>query len=338
MKVASARVAAFAARPDPKTAGLLLHGPDPLEIDALRQAAVAALLASAGEGAELTRLDAAEARRDPAALSDALRSGGLFGGRPVVWLENAADGAADSVQNAVQNLPDDAGRLLVTAGQLNARSKLRKLFEDVPQLASLAVYPAAPDRAAIAHQLRDADIRADEDAVDALLAFAHDAEPADLRAAIRSLSIYMLSSDAPATPRDVAAILPGALEGEADDVVSAAAAKDLPAALAAFARISARNSAAIEVGMKLGRQFRQLHLLASAAGGPDQAVAALRPPLYGPRKDAMLRAARQWPLKPAEAALELILNAELQLRSTTETPAHAIVERLLVRLCTLRAR
>ncbi len=338
MKVPAARVAAFAARPDQKTAGLLLYGPDPLEIDVLRTRAVEALLSTAGEGADLSRLDAAEIRRDPAALSDALRSGGLFGGRPVVWLENAADGVAEAVRNALQNLPEDAGRLLVTAGQLNARSRLRKLFEDVPQLAALAVYPAIPDRAGIARQLRESGIRADEDAVDALLAFAHDAEPADLRAAIRSLSLYMLSCDAPATPDDVAAILPGSVEGEAEDVVAAAAEKNLPAALAAFSRISRQSSAAIEVGMKLGRQFRQLHLLASAPGGPDQAVAALRPPLYGPRRDAMLRAARQWPLKPAETALEWILDAELQLRSSTETPAHAIVERLLVKICTVRTR
>ena len=156
MKISSGRIRGFAARPDATVVALLLHGPDALEIDDLRVRLSSTLLKAAGEGAEITAMDPGEARRDPAALRDALRSGGLFGGRPVVVIEGAADGATDAVSSAIEGLQPGEGALLVTAGQLNARSKLRKLFEDSGNCASLAIYPQVLDRDGLSAMLSEA--------------------------------------------------------------------------------------------------------------------------------------------------------------------------------------
>lgn len=209
MKVPAARVRAFASRPDPKAAGVLIYGDDALEVDSLRLRLSQALLAAAGEGSEITRMTADEARRDPASLTDALRSGGLFGGRPVVLVDGAADGSAEAMRIATEGLRPDEGALIVTGGKLNARSKLRKLFEDAPNLAALACYPKALDAEGVASLLAEAgDPRLSPEAMETLVAFAAIAEAAEVRGVASTLALYALGQTAPLTPEEVEALLP----------------------------------------------------------------------------------------------------------------------------------
>ncbi|MGM0585169.1 MAG: DNA polymerase III subunit delta [Pseudomonadota bacterium] len=336
MKVAANRARGFAGRPDPKAAGFLIYGPDPQEVDDLRLRLVAAL--SARGEAEMTRMDPQEARRDPAALTDALRAAGLFGGMPILLLEGASDGVAPAIATATDGLSADMGALVVTAGQLPARSRLRKLFEEGEALAALPVFAQTLDRAGLEALLREQGVNTmSEDGLGALAGFAEGADPAEVRAVARTLGLYALDSERPLNAADVEALLPASLEGEVDAVVEATAARKADAALAAFARIAAQGAGAAGVALALGRHFRRLHLLCTASDGPEAAAGRLRPPVFGPRRDSLLRAARAWPPRAAETALRMILDAEFTLRSTGGPPDRAVVERLIVRLSMLRA-
>lgn len=337
MKVPAARVRAYADRPDSRAAGLLIFGDDALEVDQLRLRLSQAVLKAAGEGAEITRMTADEARRDPASLTDALRAGGLFGGQPVVLVEGAADGSAEAMRIACEGLQSDTGRLIVTAGRLNARSKLRKLFEDAPNLAALAVYPRALDAEGIAALLTDVGNPSfSPAAMDALVAFAAIAEAAEVRGVISTLALYAIKAPVPLEAAEVQALLPAAVEGDADAVADATVARRPVEALAAYARVAGKGGGPGGVAMALGRAFRQLHALAAAPDGPEAALARMRPPIFGPRRDALARASRQWKGVALERALEHILDSELSLRATNEIPERALVERLVVRLSTLR--
>ncbi|WP_339947076.1 hypothetical protein [uncultured Albimonas sp.] len=337
MKVPAARVRAYADRPDSRATGLLIFGDDALEVDQLRLRLSQAVLKAAGEGAEITRMTADEARRYPASLTDALRAGGLFGGQPVVLVEGAADGSAEAMRIACEGLQSDTGRLIVTAGRLNARSKLRKLFEDAPNLAALAVYPRALDAEGIAALLTDVgNPPLSPAAMDALVAFAAIAEAAEVRGVISTLALYAIKAPVPLEAAEVQALLPAAVEGDADAVADATVARRPVEALAAYARVAGKGGGPGGVAMALGRAFRQLHALAAAPDGPEAALARMRPPIFGPRRDALARASRQWKGVALERALEHILDSELSLRATNEIPERALVERLVVRLSTLR--
>lgn len=333
MKIAANRARGFAGRPDPNAAGFLIYGPDPLEVDDLRLRLVATL--SARGEAETTRMEPQEARRDPAALTDALRATGLFGGMPILLLEGASDGVAPAIATATDGLSTDMGALVVTAGQLPARSRLRKLFEESEALAALPVFPQTFDRAGLEAILREQGLASvSEEALGALAAFAEGADGAEVRAVARTLGLYALDSERPLNAADVEVLLPASLEGEVDAVVEATAARKADAALAAFARIAAQGAGA---ALALGRHFRRLHLLSTASDGPEAAAGRLRPPVFGPRRDSLVRAARAWPPRAAETALRMILDAEFTLRSTGGPPDRAVVERLIVRLSMLRA-
>lgn len=335
MKVPAARARGFAARPDPRAAGILIYGPETAEIDALRKTLTDALSAD-GEAPDITRMEAAEVRRDPAALSDALRASALFGGRPLVVLENAGDGLAGAIGAAMEGLAPGEAHLVVTAGGLAAKSKLRKLFEGGDTLAALPVYARALDRAALQEMLQAEGARLGEDAMARLEAFAEMAEAAELRGLVRTLGLLSLDGK-PVDAATLEGLLPETVEGEVDAVVSATLSRSAEQALGALSRMGAAGGPASAVSA-LGRQFRQLHALTAAPDGPEQAVGRLRPPVFGPRRDLLLRAARAWPEAAAERALSMIADTELAVRATGGPPDRATAERLIVRLCMLRGR
>jgi DNA polymerase-3 subunit delta len=65
----------------------------------------------------------------------------------------------------------------------------------------------------------------------------------------------------------------------------------------------------------------------------------MRPPVFGPRRDSMLKQAQRWSTPNLEIALTLLIDTDLQLRSAGQhAPAMELVERTLVRLAKLAAR
>ena len=76
--------------------------------------------------------------------------------------------------------------------------------------------------------------------------------------------------------------------------------------------------------------------MASDPGGAAQGIARMRPPIFGPRRDRMLRQAQGWGARKLETALGVLTDTDLQLRSAGQrAPAMALVERSLIRLAML---
>ena len=61
----------------------------------------------------------------------------------------------------------------------------------------------------------------------------------------------------------------------------------------------------------------------------------MRPPVFGPRRDRMLRQAQGWGMRRLEQALEVLVDTDLTLRSTSRAPTMAVMERALIRLAML---
>jgi len=86
------------------------------------------------------------------------------------------------------------------------------------------------------------------------------------------------------------------------------------------------------------RHFRTLHSAASAPGGPAEGIARMRPPVFGPRRERMLRQAQNWGMHRLETALGILTDTDLTLRSASRAPAMAVMERALIRLAMLNRR
>ena len=81
MILRGAEASRYFAKPDPSRAGLLIFGADPMRVALKRAEVVIALIGAEGaDEMRLTRIAAADLRKDPALLMDALKAQGFFPG------------------------------------------------------------------------------------------------------------------------------------------------------------------------------------------------------------------------------------------------------------------
>ncbi len=337
MKLSTRDAPAYFARPDPGKAGLLIYGADAMRVALRRQEVIKALIGPEGEDEmRLTRIAASDLRKDGALLMDGIKAQGFFPGPRVVFVEDAGDGLAPVIGDAMDAWADGDAAVIVTAGQLNARSKLRKLFEDNPRAYATGIYDDPPGRAEIEAALKAAGLTAiPGEAMDALTALARMLDPGDFRQTLEKIALYKLGDETPLTPDEIALSAPASIEASMDDVLHVAAEGKPHEIGPVLRRLEAQGVAPVTLCIGATRHFRTLHTVASDPGGPGSGIGKLRPPVFGPRRDRIQRQASQWGMFKLEKALTLLLDTDLTLRSSARVPEMAVMERALLRLASL---
>ena len=340
MKLGPRDAAAYFRKPDPDAAGLLLYGSDAMRVALRRKEIIAALIGPDGEAEmRLTRIAAADLRKDPALVSDAMRAQGFFPGARVVLVEDAGDGAAKVIGAALADWAPGDGQVIVTAGSLSARSALRKLFEGGKHVYSAGIYDDPPDRAEIERRLAEAGLtNLDRDAHEAVTALSRSLDPGDFRQTVEKLGLYMLNTESPVTAADVEACAPRSAEAGLDVLLAVVAEGRTDRIADILRRLDAQGTGPVTLCIGAMRHFRALHAAASDPGGPAAGVGRLKPPVFGPRRDAMVRQAQGWGRNALESALTLLIDTDLQLRSSSGAPQKAVMERTLIRLAMMRQR
>ncbi|MEQ9042047.1 MAG: DNA polymerase III subunit delta [Silicimonas sp.] len=337
MKLSTRDAPAYFRKPDPAKTGLLIYGSDGMRVALRRQEVIKALIGPEGEEEmRHTRISAADLRKDPALLLDAIKAQGFFPGPRVAFVEDATDGLAETLAAALSEWKDGDAQVIVTAGQLAAKSKLRKLFEDHPNAYATGIYDDPPSREEIETALTSAGLRnIPPDALGALTALSRQIDPGDFRQTLEKIALYKLGDDTPLTPDEVALSAPASTEAGIDDVLNVTAdgrPQDIGPILR---RLEAQGVGAVTLCITATRHFRTLHTVASDPGGAGSGIGKLRPPVFGPRRDRIQRQASQWGMHKLERALGLLLDTDLTLRSTANVPEMAVMERTLLRLAGL---
>lgn len=337
MKIQGRAAIGYCEKPDPQHAGFLLHGPD-AALTAERRAALVASL-SGGDSLRVERADPAAVRKDQALLHDALRTSGFFTERPIVVLEGAGDGLTEAIRVAVDGTTQDDGVLVATAGQLTARSSLRKLFEGDKRLVSLGLYPEPPDGVEIAASLKRAGLAhgVSSEAIGMLEAHAAEVDRGSLNQTIERIALFGLDQKGSIEASAVASLLPATAEAETEKLVFAVIAGRAGEAASRLRRLLSGGTAPVSVLIQVGGLFRQLFGVALERD-PMRAVDRMRPRPIGPRRDAILNALRRWDAARLETALSLLQETDRLLRSGGQRPIQAILERCVVRLAIMGSR
>lgn len=332
MKLSGAAAERFCAEPDEELCGALLHGPD----EGLLNLRRSALLSRIAEGDEMriSRLDPAEIRKDPAALDAALRARGFFPGPRVVLVEPATDAVAASLSAALVSVDPEDAFLLVVAPGLGGRSSLRKLFDSRPDLVSLGLYPAVPTVAELRSRLSDAGLACGigEGGLRALAAAAAEMDAGSQQRLIEKIALFALGRDEQLADDAVEMLLPRTTESGLDVLVAAVADGQAREVGPLITRLSAAGISPTRILIATNAHFRSLLSIAAAPDGAERALSRLRPPAWGPRRDALLRQTRRWGAPRLEMAVRLLFAADRTLRSPGARPDRAIVERALIRL------
>lgn len=341
MKLSPRDAPRYFARPEPGRTGLLIYGMDAMRVALRRQEVIKALVGPAGEEEmRLTRIPAAELRKDPALLQDAVKAVGFFPGPRVAFVEDATDGLAKVIEAALADWQEGDAQIVVTAGSLNARSALRKAFEGHPNAYATGIYDDPPGRAEIEATLKAAGLgEVSGPAMQDIEALSRLLDPGDFRQTIEKLALYKLGDATPLAPEDVAACAPVSTEADVDDVLHVVAEGRSGEIGPLLSRLKAQGAQPVGLCIATMRHFRTLYAAAAHPDGPAQGVARMRPPVFGPRRDRMIRQAQGWGAARLEQALGVLTETDLALRSGGQTaPQMALMERALIRLAMLGRR
>jgi DNA polymerase-3 subunit delta len=328
-------------KPDPKRPGILIFGADAERVAVRRRTFLENLLGPNAEAEmRLTRLAGGDLRRDPAALQDAMRAAGFFPGPRAVYVEDASEWLSDTFAEALKAFAPGDAVIVAAAGGLKATSKLRKAFEGHASAYALGVYDDPPSRAEVSAELERVGLKAPSgEAEQAIMALAAALPPGDFRQVLEKIVLYKLNDPEPLTAEQVMLNAPATIDADVDALLHAVAEGLAREVGPLMARLEAQGVAATTMCIMALRHFRALHVAASDPGGPAQGVGKLKPPLYGPRRDRMVRQATDWGRVRLESALQDLVEADMSLRAAGRVaPEAATVERLFIRLAMLRGR
>ena len=338
MKIAAGRADAFAAQPDAGVCAVLVYGPDQGLVDERREALLRAVIGDGDDAFREARVTAADLIADPARLADEAAAIAFGGGRRVVVVDGGGERLAPVLKAFLKDPPGDA-LILVTAGNLGPRLALRRLFEDAKNAAALACYAdeGAGLERLIAKILAAYGLRAGPDAM-AYLSANLGSDRGVSRRELEKLAIYVGPGDGDGGGdigiADAMAVIGDNAALSVDGVILAAADGDVGALDQGLARAFAEDVQPVQLLRAGARHFERLHQVAAmrARGmGAEGAVEALRPPVFFRDKPRLRRQAGLWPQQRVARALDILLEAEMDCK-TTGLPDQAICARTLMRL------
>ena len=290
-----------------------------------------------GEALDLHRLTEDDLKGDPLRLRDLLTARPLLGGASAVLFRAAGESGPAQLFEVLEEIESGAlvpeGVLLVEAGTLTKKSRLRTVFEAGRRIACVQLYdPEAGDlRGAVQKAITDLGAQIETEALDLLM----EGAALDLslaRAEGEKFGLYGADLGRPITVEDVLALSSGARGYTADQAASLAVASDARRALLALDRSLAAGAAPVQVARAVERRLRRLHdargLMAARGLGGREAVAALRPPPSVPEARELESLMAIWSPALIEAGLEAARRAEIAMKRKG-SPDDALAGRLI---------
>jgi DNA polymerase-3 subunit delta len=333
VRLAAGRVEGFLRHPDPEIRAVLLYGPDGGLARERAETVARTVCPDLRDPFRVAELAAATLAGDPARLADEAAQISLTGGRRVIRVRDAGDALAPLF---VRFLADSAGSrggaasgdtlVVAEAGDLPARSALRRAFDESPVAAAIGCYPDSPRDLALV--IRDAfaahRIGASRDALDFLVEHLG-GDRLLTRAELEKLTLY--AGDGGHVGLDEArAVVADSAALSLDDALLAAAEGDGAALDRAMARVFQEGESPVSVIRALLRHLQRLHLLAAQiAGGrsAEEAIRAARPPIFFKQQDSYRRQLARWSEARLRRALDRIAEAEFRMK-LTGLPAETI--------------
>ena len=332
MKLTGNAAKRYLAKPDPGKAALVIFGEDAMRVALKRAEAVIAL---AGDKADaemrVTRISAAELRKDAPALLDAVKARSFFPGARVVVVEDATDGLSPTLQTAFDAWRPGDANIIVTAGNLTGKSTLKTLAEKHFAVICIGLYDDPPSREEIDAELKRAGLTATPpDAMTELLTLSRTLDPGDFRQTLEKIALYKYRDATPLTPAEVTDLAPATVETAADTLIDAVAELRMTEIGPVLRRLEGQGVLPVTLCLSAQRHFTTLHMMNTDPEGP--AVGYAKASRAFKRRDRMLKQAANWSTRQIEKALALLVETDLTLRSSSRAPLVAVMERTLIRI------
>lgn len=315
MKIQAKSADSFLARPGPDVATVLLYGPDAGLVSERAKRLALKLVPALDDPFQVSELDPDQLEREPARLVEEAQALCLMGGRRLVRVRNADDRAASACRQLLA-LTDQAGFVLLEAGELPSGSKLRRAIEAAPKAAAAVPCYRADERALPAYirdTARELGLLLEAEAFDYLTSHLG-GDRLVTRAELEKLTLYTLDREGrPVTLADAAAVVGDSGAVEVDEAVRASLLGEQARLDRALDRLLAEGTHTSVLLRACMRTLLQAVRLKGevAAGKPLTAALA---PIHFRQHDLMTGLIRDWPPDRLVAALARIQDAEIRSR------------------------
>ncbi len=335
MQLKKYEIDGFLRAPPAAVAAALIYGPDS---GLARERALTLLKAIVGDADDpfrVAQVSPANLKDAPSLLADEIAALSFTGGRRAVWLRGAGNGETDAVAPLLDADAPGDGFLIVQAGALSRRDRLTRLFETADAAVAIPCYPdEGADLAEFAGRaLQQRGLRIQSEAL-AYLADRLGDNRQHNRNEIEKLALYKGRDGGEITLDDIVACIGDAAPSALDDVIFAAAGGDQRGLDRALWKCFETGTNEVVVLRALARHLQRLHLSATkVARGqpPDQAMKALRPPVFYKQQAAFRGQLQHWSAHRLGQAVAIVTQAELDCKSTG-MPARLICNRALMRI------
>ncbi|MBN9588648.1 MAG: DNA polymerase III subunit delta [Alphaproteobacteria bacterium 64-11] len=326
----------FVAAPPKTLAAALVYGPDAGLVQERAEKLARQVVPDLTDPFNVADFNETALLADPARLADEAAAISMMGGRRVVRVRGATNASAEIFETLLSNIKGDA-LVVAEAGDLAKTAALRKLFESQNHAAAIACYPdSARD---LADVVRDG-LRAEglsitpdalEDAVSRL-----GSDRGVTRRELEKLALYARGQDK-VTIDDVRAVMGDEAEARSEAASDAAGTGDFARLDRELERLWTADVAPAQIIRSAMGHFQKLLMVRELTqrGEPlDVALKKLRPPLHFSRAASFKAQAQRWTGDRLGEALDLLLDAEVQTR-TTGVPAEAVTARTLMNIAAM---
>lgn len=306
----------FARRPDADVWAVLAFGED----EGLSADIGQALIASWGgkQGLDVTLLDEDTIRKEPALFFDALEAVSLLGDARAVRLRTSGDKIASLLIEAIEIGDKDphrfAAKLIIEAGALPAKSKLRSAAESANRTACLQLF--AEEEADIASRVKTA-LLAEGAVIDppALEIFVGDlpGHRALANSEIEKLALYARGLGRPLTVEDIRALSATDVKQAISGVILATLEGRPGEAHTSLDKLIENGTSSISILRSLQMEvIRMLSAHEKMASGDSSPGRSLRPPVWPNEWPAFRARLSKWPARRLMRVMERIHDAERQ--------------------------
>lgn len=337
MKVEPRSIDSFLRKPGPEIIAVLLYGPDTGLVRERGDKLVESIAGGLDDPFRVSNVTLAALRDEPSRLRDEVEALSFGGGHRVVRLRDAADSAANAIELLLSST-NGAGVAVLEAGDLPSRSALRKLFEGARNAAAVPCYRDDSEELSklILQTLRAAGLQPERDAL-AYLSANLGGDRGLTRRELEKLVIYMGPAAGPeirpVTLADAEACIGDSSDTTLDDLVFTTGIAKLSDLESVIDRVLAEGVNPIQLLRALSRHFLRLQLV-TGGGEIESTISRLRPPVFYQRVPQLKAQARRWRPAAVAAALERLLQAELECKRTG-WPAETIARRAVLEIARL---
>jgi len=341
MKIPPKNIDSFVKKPPAETMAVLIYGPDEGLIRERLDILTKGVVADIHDPFNVVEFSASLLNESPSRLMDEAQSISMLGGRRVVRLRDAADGTEENIKNVLKALRPGDNFILIEAGELSPRSKLRDLFEKAENAAAIPCY-VEDERdigRVIGDSLRAAGYSFSSEAVTYMAANVI-GDRAVARSEVEKLITYIGTEKKNITLDDVIACVGNSAALSLDDLARHVASGNFAEADRILSHVLSEGLPAVTVLRTLQNHFLRLHITKARmqkGESMDTAMMKLRPAVFFKVKSAFESQLNGWSMGQMEQALALLASVEAKCKQTANDP-QTLCSRAVLSLSQLGAK